>query len=160
MDPNEVIGNISITNTVLEKILDNVIDSSFKNNSSMRRLFFDLIYHNQSACEWLLKMYMGEEYPDLPVGTLGYIKVSALDWSAFKDHYIASEHVKHGFIPCVVIGLKGLDRYNPLSVRLPPVTVNGETIVGMVDTELRNFYLKPPASSIIDTNSLTVDLDI
>lgn len=113
---------ININNDDLKNILSSIIKSEH-NKDSLVRLLHDAIVENSLACEWLVKMKLGAEYPDIPViGTIGYLKMDTL--STWSKPNIPDVDIVQGFAKVIVMECKGITQYQPLAVRAASLDVD------------------------------------
>ena len=68
---------ININNDDLKNILSSIIKSE-PNKDSLVRLLHDAIVENSLACEWLVKMKLGAEYPDIPIIGFQVVKIQQM----------------------------------------------------------------------------------
>lgn len=128
---------VSITDNDLWLVLDKHVD-----NKHIALLLFDVLCKNHKAIEWLLRMNLGNGYPEIPkVGACGYMNiVNYAGWSGSKTAYEQSEFNQHGFIPVTIVAFSGLDAYHPLTVAAPKIKdKNGDDVENQFHLNLEEF---------------------
>ena len=100
--------------------LINVIKTHVK-NPHVAKLMYDVFSKETQASEWLFKMQLGAQYPDVPkTGALGYLRIDGhTSWGGDWDKYRHSHFNQQGFIPVIVEEFTGLNNYYPLKVTAP-----------------------------------------
>lgn len=136
----DVIGSVSITNTDLRRILDELINTKgMPNELGIKFLLEGMIKENPNACQWLTAFMIGKRTPIIPdIGAVGYIKLEALKYSSDHKVYEDSIYNKQGYIPCTVEDFKGIHNYSPLKVKLPILDVANEPRITSLN--LDEFY--------------------
>ena len=117
----DVIGSVSITNTDLRRILDELINTKgMPNELGIKFLLEGMIKENPNACQWLTAFMIGKRTPIIPdIGAVGYLKLESLKYNSYYQEYESSIYNKQGYIPCTVEHFSGLHNYSPIRVALP-----------------------------------------
>jgi hypothetical protein len=131
----KTVGNLKITNSTIDNILNDALDHKHSNWHAIHRLLHDLVISNSYASEWLVNFALGIEFPkNIQPGTEGFIKLEDLYYHAHYKTYEASDLVQQGYIKCMIKSFNGLHSYFPITVLLP--------IVGDVPPEGREVGLR------------------
>ena len=137
---DSLIGNLSITNTDLQRILEGIIDQDgVHNDRGIKLLLTGMLKENPNACQWLTAFMLGRDIPYVPeVGSVGYIKLETIQYYSWHRSYESSVYNKQGYIPCTVDAFKGLHAYSPISITLP--SLDGSETVLQTSVGLDEFY--------------------
>ena len=130
--------NVSVNTD--ENDLINVLNQYIK-NKDVAKLMFDTLSSNHTAIQWLFKLHMGNNYPNVPkIGTSGYLKLSTYEgWQGDKQKYLDSPYCEQGYIKVIVKEWKGLSTYYPLMVTAIPHYENNEEWNNAFSIECKDF---------------------
>ena len=116
-DVDKVLGNLSITNDILQNALVKLLGWE---NSDLIHLMHGLIAESHKGAEMFMRLSIGEHLPPIPpVGAEIYVAINRMGWSVDEKEWTSSPFNENGYIKCSVVHTRPIHHYGPIEVQLP-----------------------------------------
>lgn len=116
-DSEKVLGNLSITNDILQNALGKLVGWD---NRDLIHLLHGLIGESHKGAEIFMRIAMGEQLPPVPpVGAEIYVPINRMGWGVDEKEWTSSPFNENGYVRCSVVNTRAIHNYSPIEVQLP-----------------------------------------
>jgi len=130
-DVDKVLGNLSITNDILQNALGKLVGWD---NRDLIHLLHGLIGESHKGAEMFMRIAIGEALPPVPpVGAEIYVAINKLGWGIDEKEWTSSPFNENGYIKCSVVATRPIHHYGAIEVQLPAWEKYGEPIRARIE---------------------------
>jgi hypothetical protein len=116
-DVDKVLGNLSITNDILQNALGKLVGWD---NRDLIHLLHGLIAESHKGAEMFMRLSIGEHLPPIPpVGAEIYVPINRMGWGVDEKEWTNSPFNENGYVKCSVLSTRAIHNYGPIEVQLP-----------------------------------------